>query len=350
MMKRCPVETLDKIFGYTAYSDPEKAQATLCSLMRTCTHFRTIAKRHSIRIVCLRNAKKVDAFAAYLRQVVESGDYGDVVLPIQHLAVAGKGSAPWRTYESSGAGIQGGNPAFIIMTAAPSLLTLTIFKVEAGRKQKNTGDQDLKLSVPAETTFPKLCDLVALNQTIIELVRKVKGRPDERACQLRYPSLRRLYIPGDGGGRLPSTLPYLEDLRWDMPYVEDFYWLMPSDIRACPPRKDIDHVHSLTIDDPQYPARFKDFLLTNLFNHRAILAQYNSKYGRDVEIAPVDRFTHPDPTILLSDWADAVAGGAGCWPAPYIYSNDPTSDDSTSDDSTSDDPTSDDPTSDDSTD
>jgi hypothetical protein len=90
MIQGCPVEVLDKIFEYTAYSDPENAQATLCSLMLTCSHFRTIAKRHFIRIVCLPNAEKVIAFAGYLKQVVESGDYGNGVLPIQHLAVAGK--------------------------------------------------------------------------------------------------------------------------------------------------------------------------------------------------------------------------------------------------------------------
>ena len=88
-IQSCPVEVLDKIFESTAYSDPENAKAGLYSLMLTCSHFRTIAKRHFIRIVCLPDAEKINAFASYLKHLVKSGDYGMSALPIQHLAVAG---------------------------------------------------------------------------------------------------------------------------------------------------------------------------------------------------------------------------------------------------------------------
>src|SRR5258707_11485780 len=94
VIQSCPVEILDKIFECSAYSDPQNAQATLRSLMLTCSNFRTIAKRHFIRIVCLPNAEKVNVFADYLKRVVKSGDYGNIVLPIQHLAVAGKYRIP----------------------------------------------------------------------------------------------------------------------------------------------------------------------------------------------------------------------------------------------------------------
>jgi len=76
MIQDCPVEVLDNIFDHTTYLDPENAQAVLCSLMLTCSHFRVIAKRHFIRIVCLPDAGKVNAFTGYLMRVVESGDYG----------------------------------------------------------------------------------------------------------------------------------------------------------------------------------------------------------------------------------------------------------------------------------
>jgi len=73
---------------------PENAQANLCSLMLNCSSFSTIAKRHFIRIVCLPNTERVNAFAGYLMQLVEGGEYGNRVLPIQHLAVASKYRIP----------------------------------------------------------------------------------------------------------------------------------------------------------------------------------------------------------------------------------------------------------------
>ena len=128
MIQSYPVELLDKLFEFTAYSDPKIAQTTLRSLILTCSYFRTIARRHFIRIVCLPNEGRVIEFASYLQQVVGGGDYGKSMLPIQHVTVAG-GFSRGRTYRSpSFAESKAANVIpFIIATAAPTLVTLTTF-------------------------------------------------------------------------------------------------------------------------------------------------------------------------------------------------------------------------------
>ena len=93
MIQDCPVEVLDRLFEVTAYADPKKAQATLRSLMLTCSYFRTIARRHFIRIVCLSNEEKMNAFVYYLLQVLEGGDYGKG-LHAAHPAFGGGGRVP----------------------------------------------------------------------------------------------------------------------------------------------------------------------------------------------------------------------------------------------------------------
>ena len=75
--------------------------------MLTCSAFSTIAKRHFIRIVCLPNTERVNAFAGYLMQLVEGGEHGNCVLPIQHLAVAGKYRIPRSLYFPRRSGTEG---------------------------------------------------------------------------------------------------------------------------------------------------------------------------------------------------------------------------------------------------
>ena len=87
MIESCPVEVLDNIFECTAYTDPENAQATFSSRM---LYFHKIAKHHPIRVVCLASMERVNPFAVHLTSVVKSGEYGESVLPIQHLAVVGR--------------------------------------------------------------------------------------------------------------------------------------------------------------------------------------------------------------------------------------------------------------------
>ena len=320
MIQGCPVELLDKIFESTAYSDPENAQSTLYSLMLTCSYFRTIAKRHFIRIVCLPNAETVKAFASYLIHVVEDGDYGKGVLPIRHLAMTGKYRIPQGLSfrNSSDAEFEAERVIpFIIATAAPSLLTLAIFGVSAGSlvtDKRGIFHQETP-HIPNGTTFPHLRDLIALEQHIIPLLH---GNPDKRASQLTYPSLRRLYVPGYGKVTLPSTLPYLEDLRLEMLHREN--------VGSLP--EEVGHVRSLIIDAPRYSS----FIFSGCMGYPQSRDDYDSKIskyqtlineGGDPErngiVIPVDGFTqYIDRGRILSAWVDALAEGLGCWATGWV--------------------------------
>ena len=325
MVQGCPVEVLDHIFEYTIYLDPENAQATLCSLMLTCSHFRTIAKRHFIHIVYLPNAEKVNVFASYLKQMVESGEYGKDMLPIQHLAVMGEYRIPRRrSFRSwSDAEVEAERIVpFIITTAAPSLLTLTIFGVDSNIVDVDTREDfhnEMPL-VPKVTTFPKLRDLIALEQHVIPVVLlDDDGNPDKRACQLKCPSLRRLYIPGYVGLSLPSALlPYLEYLRLEM--LDQGY--------DGPSREGVAHVRSLIIDIPRY----SPFIVRGCFGYPQSRDEYDSKISkyqtlidevgnpeRSGIVIPADGFTeYVDRGRILSAWIDAVVGAPGCWATEWV--------------------------------
>jgi len=295
-IQRCPVEVLDKIFESTAYSNPRNAQATLYSLMLTCLHFRVIAKRHFIRVACLPNARKINLFLDWLRRVIESGDYGKAVLPIQHLAVAGEGRYYLRRNDAEAKAKE--DLHLIITTAAPSLLTLTILDMDNDRH--NTYPERCYVTpVPDDTTFPKLRDLIALKQGVT-----LKRKPDKRTCQLRYPSLRRLYIPGLGGGALPSALPYLNDLR-----------LLDEKCIDPPPREELGHVRSLIIDIPN---EFDQYLRYDQYDiafsgYETLIKEVGNR-GRNGVVVPIGgSLLYPEHDLILSAWADAVVGGEGCW-------------------------------------
>jgi len=325
MIQGCPVEVLDRFFEFAAYSDPRKAQVTLRSLMLTCSYIRTIARRHFIDIVCLPNAEKVIEFGGYLKQVVGGGDYGKGVLPIQHLAVAGdyRGKRNNSLYSSAAATKAANIIPFIIATAAPTLFTLTILGVQGDHRFIFTGGsihpkprcQNCVIDRPI---FPKLHDLVALEQDVLLLVtRDEDGNPDNQACQLQYPSLRRLYVHGTDGGALPSTLPYLADLRLNM---------LPRSCIPPPPREELDHVRSLIIDAP-IPSFCFDFDGSGSRLQR----EYNSKYRTLIEevgnperngvilsIDSVYSYKYGNRDCILSAWADTVVGGDGCWTTAWV--------------------------------
>jgi hypothetical protein len=310
MIQYCPVEVLDKIFEYSAYSDPENAKVTLCSLMVTCSYFRTIAKRHFVRIVCLRNAEKVNAFASYLERVIESGDYGKVVLPIQHFAVAGKYRIPrgLSNERRSDAEVEAERVLlFIITAAAPSLLTLAVFGVD-GHKE----DRHIKGLVPITVKFPQLRDLVALEQQLIPL--DFHGR-DNTANISRFPNLCRLYVLSDHSlGGFPLSLPTLRHLRLEM---------LDTAIACLPPFEKNANIHSLIIDAPQYD----DMLIYGCIAHHQSPAEYEmiiDTYRILIEklcgtndsgvVIPVPENTsYTSGRRVVAAWANAVAGGAGCW-------------------------------------
>ena len=318
MIQNCPVEVLDDIFDCTAYSDPENAQAVLCSLMLTCSHFRVIAKRHFIRIVCLPNAEKVNAFAGYLKRVVKSDDYGSRVLPIQHLAVAGKYRIPRgrsyrvRTYAEVKA--ERALPS-IITIASPSLLTLTIIGVDSHMEGEVVGENKLhyKRGVSDMVKFPQLRELVVLDQHVIRLNSDKNG--DNTADVYRYPNLHKLYILGDHSlGGFPSLLPNLRHLRLEM--LNSTHARLPSLDKTL-------HFHSLIIDAPQY-----EYLIINgcfatyqstpdydgtIDRYRTFIKSVCDSGDSGVVIPAVGNTRCTDPRRILAAWANAVAGGVGCW-------------------------------------
>lgn len=321
MIQGYPVELLEGLFEFAAYSDPRSSQATLHSLMLTCSYFRTIARRHLIRIVCLPNEEKVIKFASYLQQVVGGGDYGKSMLPIQHLAVAGGFSWVRNHRSPSLAESKAANIIpFIIATASPTLVTLTTFGLlsnhnlifTSGSIHPKQPCEDCVINGP---TFPKLRDLIALDQEVIQLTLwDNNNNPDKRACQLRYPSLRRLYITGHDGGTLHSSLPYLADLRLDM---------LDTRLVPPPPREDLCHVRSLIIDGPNYPPPFtfeKGGRRDECNNkYRTLLEEVGNpeRNGYVVSAKGFNRYRNRD--CILSAWADAVVGGEGCWTTAWVH-------------------------------
>jgi hypothetical protein len=318
MIQNCPVEVLDNIFDYTAYLDPENAQAILCSLMLTCSHFRVIAKRHFIRIACLPNAEKVNAFAGYLKQVVESGDYGNLVLPIQHLAVGGKYRVPrGQPYlKRSAAEVEAERVLpWIITTASPSLLTLTIFGVDSHNEvvivDKNKRYH--KRGVSDMVKFPNLRELVALEQRLIRLDFDKNG--NNTADISRYPNLHRLYMPGvDSLEGFPSLLPNLRDLRLEMLYSA--HARLPSLDKTL-------RVHSLIIDAPRYHYLIIDgFSVTHqstadydrtIDKYRTLIREICDFGDSGVVIPVVVNTRYTTRRRILAAWANAVTGGVGCW-------------------------------------
>ena len=301
--------------------------------MLTCDYFRTIAKRHFIRIVCLTNVEKIDAFASYLTQLVESGEYGNSVLPTQHLAVTGMYRSHHRRFRRRRSDAEPNAKrvvSFIITTAAPSLLTLAIYGIDADHRlvfpSEGLGIESFCVTcVPNETKFPKLRDLIALNQRVLHLVLQDDSRkPDKRACQLRYPNIRRLYIPSCDGSSLVSTLPDLHDLRLDT--LENGSLAPPP-----PPREELDHVCSLIFDFPRYISWIGEWDQPYIQPRE----EYDSKIGeyrtlieevgiseRNGIVVPGEGFTGcTTQSRVLSGWADAVVGGGGCWTTAWTPTN-----------------------------
>jgi hypothetical protein len=319
-IQSCPVEVLDKIFEYIAYSDPKNAQVNLHPLRLTCSHFRTIAKRHFIRIVCLPNADKVNGFAIYLKNMVERGDYGNSMLPIQHLAVAGKYRIPrglsFRQRSNTEVEAERILPA-IITTAAPTLLTLTIFGVDANMEIETVDGKKCyhKRRVPHTVKFPQLRELVALEQQLIRLNLDLDNQGDNTADVSRYQALQKLYIISDHSlGCLPSPLPTLRHLRLEM--LDTAYARLPS-LEQTP------RVQSLIIDAPQYFG----MIVEGCFGRHQSRAEYESTIGTyqtfiekicdsndsGVVIPAPENTSYTSRRRVLTAWANAVAGGSGCW-------------------------------------
>jgi len=127
-------------------------------------------------------------------------------------------------------------------------------------------------------------------------------------------------MPGSVGFYLPSTLPYLEDLRLEM--LDKGY----NYVVSLP--EGLGHVRSLIIDAPRYSS----YIYSGCFGYPQSRDEYDSKIskyqtlideGGDPErngiVIPVDGFTlYVDRRRVFSAWADAVVGGVGCWATGWV--------------------------------
>jgi hypothetical protein len=321
-IQRCPVEVLDRILEWVAFLSPRNAPAALSSVMVVCSHFQTAARRHLVRVICLPTAEKAVAFASFLKEAVDGGEYATSFLPIEHLALVGKFRIPrgltYRNRSDAENEAERLTP-FIISTAAPSLRSLTLFGIDVEYKTNMVDNRwTYHMShVPASVQFPLLRDLVALEQKVLVLgVFDEHGPIDEQACRSRYPNLRRLYVLGDHttGSLLPSALPSLDCLRLEM---------LDSALVTIPPHEHVQHVQSLIIDGPRYSKyifhgcigmpQSEDKYNATVFQYRTLAKEIGGLDGSGVVIPPDGHTGHVNRDHILLGWVDAVSGGAGCW-------------------------------------
>jgi hypothetical protein len=299
----CPDEVLDMVFELLPFHSPDKVSAALLPTMLTCSRFCAIAKRHLIRIVCLHTAEEVNAFATYLTQLIDTGTYGKVLLPIEHMAVFGG----YRVDEIRDIeyGYEAQNAAehilpFVISTTAPSIRSLAIFGFNSWDTLELDG-RSVKVKYPL--CLPKLQRLMILEQRVIRLDR---GSPE--CC---YPQLTSLYTYNTDLDDI-FALSTLREIRLDM-------------LRALealsPPSAPTHHLETIIIDVPPYK-RFMNRSMCfripqprstydeKIENYRAFVKANSSSPESAVVVAQDFRVR---PETVLDGWKDTVQGGPGCW-------------------------------------
>jgi len=243
---------------------------------------------------------------------------GRRMFPIQHLAVAGKYRVPrgrsYRVRSSAEVEAERFLPS-IITTASPSLLTLTIIGVDSYREVEVVGNRQsyCKKWVSDMVKFPQLRELVALDQQLIRLDFD-KSR-DNTVNISKYPNLHKLYILNNYSLEgLPSLLPNLRHLRLDM--LDSTNARLPSLDKTL-------RAQSLIIDAPQY----RDLIINGCLVTHQSKVDYGctiDKYLKFIKVACdpgnsgviIPAVGHTGCTShrrILAAWANAVAGGVGCW-------------------------------------
>jgi hypothetical protein len=298
----CPDEVLDMVFELLPFQSPDKVPAALLPTMLTCSRFCAIAKRHLIRIVCLQTAEEVNTFAAYLTQLTDTGTYGKVLLPIEHMAVFGEYRVPQFRYWRDGSEAQKAAEhilPFVISTAAPSIRSLALFGLNS-RYTLELDGRSVKVKCPL--CFPKLQRLMLLEQRVIRLDR---GSPE--CC---YPQLTSLYTHNIDLDDI-FALSTLREIRLDM--LRAFEALSP-------PSAPTHHVETIIIDAPPYESslsmgciRISQTQSTydeRIENYRAFV-KANSSSPESAIVVAQDFRIHPE--TVLDAWKDIVQGGPGCW-------------------------------------
>jgi len=243
------------------------------------------------------------------------------VLPIQHLAVAGNFRIPRGRFRQSRTAEEveaESHLPSIITIASPSLLTLTIIGVDGRMEVEGVGNNRpvYKRRDSDMVRFPQLRELVALDQRLLRLDFDKSG--DNTADISKYPNLHKLYILSDHSlESLPSPLPNLRHLRLEMlDRMESAHSRLPSLDKTL-------RVHSLIIDAPQY----HEEIINGCFMYNQPIADYDRKIDKyrtfiklvcdsgdsGVVIPAVGNTDSTSCTQILAAWANAVAGGVGCW-------------------------------------
>jgi len=156
--------------------------------------------------------------------------------------------------------------------------------------------------------FPQLRELVALEQRLIRLDFDKSG--DNAADISRYPNLHKLYILSDYSlEALPSPLPNLRHLRLEM--LDSAHARLPSLDKTL-------RLHSLIIDAPQYHEEIinhqpKADYDRKIDNYRTFIKLMCDSGDSGVVIPAVGNTDSMSCTQILAAWANAVAGGVGCW-------------------------------------
>ena len=303
-IQRCPNEILDMVFHFLPFQSPDKAPTVVLSAMRTCSRFRAIAERHLIRVVYLRTAKKVTLFASYLTQLVDTGAYGKVQLPIEHMAVFGRYQIPFCKPEKAAEYIL----PFIISTAAPTLHSLVIFGFNSQWMPEEVDGYYLKNVVQPSVRFPNLQELVLLEQHIISLDRE----PEQEPLQYCYPQLTSLYTHNGPIESNIFALRALRRLRLDMleRYIRGF----------CPPSPPVSHIETIIIDVAPHLKTGARSIVRYLDRYDRMIRGYQTFIDSNsnspescivVAKSPKNCRVHVGP--VLRAWKDIVQGGPGYW-------------------------------------
>jgi hypothetical protein len=306
----CPDEVLDMVFELLPFQSPDKVPAALLPTMLTCSRFCAIAKRHLIRIVCLHTAEEVNAFAAYLTQLIDTGTYGKVLLPIEHMAVFGKYRVPqfWAWRPTSRRNASEAEEAaedilpFVISTAAPSIRSLAIFGFDSRSTLERPGPS-VNSVVKYRLCFPKLQRLILLEQHVIWL--------DGGSGECRYPQLTSLYTHTRNVDGI-FALCTLREIRLDMLRVRE---------ALSPPSAPTHHVETIIIDAPPYQSSIssggcirthqpRSTYDEKIENYRAFV-KANSSSPQSAVVIAQDLRVHAE--TVLDGWKDTVQGGPGCW-------------------------------------
>jgi hypothetical protein len=298
----CPDEVLDMIFQLLPFQSPDKVPAVLLPTMLTCSRFCAIAKCHLIRVVCLQTAGRVNAFAAYLIQLIDTGAYGKALLPIEHMAVLGKyripRGRPRRNEDEAEKAAEHILP-FVISTAAPSLRSLAILGF----------DSRVKSRVQPSVRFQKLQRLILLEQRTIDL--DSEHEQDENSPQYCYPQLTSLYSHNGQVNDDVLGLHTLCELRLEM---------LDASFSFHPPSLPIPHVQTIIIDAPPY----RRSILDGCIRYQQPQSEYDERIESYHTFVKANS-TSPEssvvvaqdlrvrPEAVLDAWKDIVQGGSGCW-------------------------------------